>query len=957
MQLVHRMSKYIKKNVFAMLSIAMAFLASIANLHAQTSAASDSHQIYIDRLKHRLDIYTQERAKIANGYASNALWEQGQSTKDYGISTMDELNMFKESGQVAKIEGHDVLSDLLETAGKIKETLKTANELTALQNEPQVGWAGTPVNEVEAKKHDLDIAISKVELYEPAKPGFVKTIAGDYVKDAVLAGLYQKRANLENGTGATPYEMKSLKKSSDFLLKSTVLYAQYQNLIREGGATEVLLTNPEVTSYAVLAGIDYKSIVNLTTWGIAEYKGNDMQNQALALRDNTLVALDRRIQETQLELHDPMSSWDGDASVKRTGEPGGIKFSGRKADGVAFNLDIKSVEYDPVTGKLIFIGTKSQQEFDVDVFADILRLAQEKNEPFFSLDPSNIRDFDIQNICYQKLLNKYYRDPAQLAEKIKYQSNDAIQYRGRTYYYAPLDELDPEIAAEGEHAKDFSIKLVYSPSWLAQSTVGMILFQADCAIKSIASGFIYRNSMTVPAREVWKIPGFQPEWQQQGSMNPGRCNFEIASCDGANSVMQTGSRLDLTVVRPELVVRERKEGTSDSANEFETETTKALEKHFRDNWKEYVERVPEIGRLEVVYRAYVAARFLLQTEPGLAARIERLPRSPGFQLPQQAMRFDPPPVLLACFVNDKPVPIDNANPCLYTFTRWPWGGTEFKASEKVKISYSSSQPVTWAHAGLVSTKLEDDYIENPTESSEAAFALEVVVDPLPASMLSRLKIGLGIFGIGLALAGLLVKHFDWQQISTAHTCEHCNRTHSVLGYLSLVSDVVLVASLFYLLAVPFAAAAYDTDLDWTQYLTSIVDFIGIACAFTIGGSVFLMVLAYACRRRTDHVTLLQGFFCGSRFAAFTLGCALLQSGFSQEAVGGNVVWLLGQKIGERLLVLLGELSFIAPTVVIMLMSVVVSVFLRWIVPLLFDSRPLHLMKTIPHRHTASSTPR
>ena len=74
-------------------------------------------------------------------------------------------------------------------------------------------------------------------------------------------------------------------------------------------------------------------------------------------------------------------------------EPGGIKFSSERADDLAFALDITSVEYDPVSGKLILIGKKSRQQFDVDMFADILRLAVEEEEPFFSLDASKYEDW------------------------------------------------------------------------------------------------------------------------------------------------------------------------------------------------------------------------------------------------------------------------------------------------------------------------------------------------------------------------------------------------------------------------------------------------------------------------------------------------------------------------------------------------------------------------------------
>ena len=155
-----------------------------------------------------------------------------------------------------------------------------------------------------------------------------------------------------------------------------------------------------------------------------------------------------------------------------------------------------------------------------------------------------------------------------------------------------------------------------------------------------------------------------------------------------------------------------------------------------------------------------------------------------------------------------------------------------------------------------------------------------------------------------AMLGLLAKRFDWQQVIVARTCEHCGLVHSVIGKLALASDITTTISLYYLLAIPFVVAAYETAFDWRQYLTVLILFIGLTCALTLVGALLLGLLNFY-RRRNGYVTALSAFLCGSRLFAIVLSSMLFQAGFSNEAVGGRIFRLLGAEAGEWLFVVLG----------------------------------------------------
>lgn len=60
---------------------------------------------------------------------------------------------------------------------------------------------------------------------------------------------------------------------------------------------------------------------------------------------------------------------------------------------------------------------------------------------------------------------------------------------------------------------------------------------------------------------------------------------------------------------------------------------RAVSEHFSRHWQEYTRQWPELRELEEVYRAYVAAYYMVRHHPGLAERILAMPAVRAPQLP------------------------------------------------------------------------------------------------------------------------------------------------------------------------------------------------------------------------------------------------------------------------------------------------------------------------------------
>jgi hypothetical protein len=632
-----------------------------------------------------------------------------------------------------------------------------------------------------------------------------------------------------------------------------------------------------------------------------------------------------------------------DASLK---EPGGIKFNQMRADGLALPLQVDAVDYDPIRGQITLIGKKSanalDQRFDLDVFADILRLAVEEFEPFFSLDPTVIKDWDEQGLRAQELLQQRYGTAEAIAARIRAVNPVYVQHGATQYFYATLGAVAPDIVAQANRDRDVSVKLIFSPSWLRKSKVGWMLFKADMTIKSIAAGFSMFDNAIAPS-PAWQFPDFDPIWTHT-DQGTGRANFEL---DDESRVTQTGTQLDLTEIRPKLFITERKRDTSEDLQPSRYD--RALANHFRLHWNDYVAKLPEIADLDMIYRAYVAARYLVRDHPGLAARILMMPREPTSKL--APLRMVQPSVLRAAYRDGHVVSLAQGMNVFYDISFGYGGGTEFKLDHNVTRHSGTSTQNEWIRNARRSAPADQSWFPN---GNRAAAVLDFVTVSMPARwsvfLATALTIGVG----GAAFAGAFLHQYPWQRLREARTCVHCARTHMRLGRGALFGDVIAATSLLYLATLPIVAAAFEWPIGSIYEVVPAILFVaGLAAACIVLGIAGQALVTALLRGGRNPPSLIDAFFSGGRIALVGLGAVALLlfivGAHSQHRWFG---WL-PSKATERLLLVVGGISPFETAVVVGASGAVLSVLLRWAAPYALASRPLSLLPAGPHLHAAS----
>ncbi len=626
--------------------------------------------------------------------------------------------------------------------------------------------------------------------------------------------------------------------------------------------------------------------------------------------------------------------------------PGGIRFSGVRADGLALMLDVTAIDFDPVHNRLALIGSRSQHPFDLDVFADVLRLAVEQYEPFFSLESDSARAWDYETSDAARLLAEREGSPPEVAARIRAVNPHAL-HRGTTdYYFATLDAVDPEVDREVRETHDVAVKLVFSPSWLRYSKVGWILYRADLAIKGIASGFVVRGRGVVPS-PAWEMEDFDPIWLH--NQGPGRADFELDDTPAA--VTSTG--VDLSAVRPTLYVTGRKAGTQQDI--APSKRDRAISEHFSRHWQEYTHQLPELRELEEVYRAYVAAYYLVRHHPGLAERILSMPAVRAPQLPPLYVYL--PMVLFTATRDGAPVSLDPARRFDYDIGGGYGGGTIFRIH---KVRYDAapagaSESISWFHSASRAAGLYSAWIE---QAGNAAAVLQVEGNKPPrgwmaisAALLAALAAFAAWLSVGLRL-------HPWQHLREAAVCAHCARMHRRLGLAGLMADTLAAAALLYLLAASFLLAAHAGQLQSDiqaagpdSLLPMALLTAGWAMGIPLVGATVHRLLMW--RRPVAALSWLAEFLLGARVLMLLAG-ALLASMALQGRSAASVVFLLaGHALGERLLSAAGGPLAIVPVLTAGALLAFAAALLNWAVPFATGSRPLPWQNVPTHSHSAS----
>jgi len=635
------------------------------------------------------------------------------------------------------------------------------------------------------------------------------------------------------------------------------------------------------------------------------------------------------------------------------GEPGGIKFSSARAADIAANIDVSSIAFDAARGRIVASGAQGSETFDLDVFADVLRLAVEEDEPFFSLDSLDNAAWDGRGARVMSELDKKYPRTEDLIAAVRRVSPPPLTRGNRQYFYTTIEALDPDLAERAFAGQNIATKLVFSPAWLRYSKVGRILYEADLAIKAVATGFVEQDGAIVPVPAIWNLPGYDPIWAQPSTGAAGRANFELSRA----KVTGEAGRIDLAEVHPELYVTQRQTGTDRDLPPHPRD--RALTDHFSRNWRAYADAVPEIGRLVTVFRAYVAAHLLIDKHPGLKARILSFPR----ELPpeQPPVLIVTPLIIRIALENGRPATIDSGGQYAYSLHGGYGGGIAFGITKtdggggpRIVVAGLDAAPGNWWQ-GLFAAAWYDARVDAAESPQGRSIALDFEGGDMPMSWHLRLLAAAAVLSLGGIAFALLLRRFDWQRIEIAQACVHCARVHATLGRVAAAADVVAAAGLGYLVLLPLVASAYETPSGWREAgLAAGLLALLLAVLFLLG-LVARVLLDFTPGKAPRSVGPISTMCSGVRIAGFCVAVLLFHGGFGVAGVGNAVAQLLTPPVAERIFAMAGGAAPVAIAAALAGGAAAVSLASRWLLPALLGSRPLALFSfSAPHTHGAPS---
>lgn len=898
--------------------------------------------------------YREMRDKVERGSVSEAQWQAGQDIKEFGMETLREIKWGKmmtdltDEVQVKLAPAGGGPSDpafnhhwFIIANSMARGTGQTGKALEDFATIKKAADALLQFNNLPAEQKTsqatLEAAIAQGEILRKAlvkaegKFGYQRTNELGVLTDGIMAGLHLA-AGFASGNDADAREkhfVKFTQESSESLLKCAKV------LIKKEAAA-----NPSLGLHAALARVYGELGARFLVTGASQYLGTNLVREAELRKENTLSDLTYRIMVADYEKDKVLAAQRRLERKERLKEPGGIKFSSQRADDLALKIDIDAVAYDPVRGRLVFSGKKTEEVFDMDIFADVLRLAVEEHEPFFSMEPSRIEDWDRTNSRFGDLLRMKYPRVETLAAQVKSRCPHPIVRANRHFYYTTAYDLDPGLFAEANQGYDISEKLVFSPNWLRYSKVGWILYEADMAIKAVAGGFLERWPDVIPS-PAWDLPDFNPIWLNRRKYHSaGRANFELDE----GSFNDAGGCLSLDLIRPKLFVTFRETGTHIDVKP-QPPACKEISDHFTRNWRTYVERTPELRRLQEVYKAYVAARYLVQQHPGLAERIRKLPRQ--IDWPEQPpLRVIRPSVIRVCYEGDRLTSLDEEQQVFWSIGGGFGGGAAFKVS-KITPKPMPSVPAEWIGSALLDPGSQLDSVNH---GDQAAIAFDISDEPMPPEPLRRTTVFLSALLFGAALLGAALRRWDWQQLEHKQTCPYCRRVHSLSGRVSLFGHALAATGMFVLLGIPLLAAWHGAEGNWWQLALSALLLMGAAAAFTLLG-----LFSHAAGQRfrpeaPSHRGLMPAFYSGTYLGGIVLLALLWQHGFSTGAIAASYLQVLGRDVGERLFVQLADPAPIAWASWALASGLLIVLLARWVAPLVFGSRPLLFSASTVHHH-------
>jgi hypothetical protein len=705
-----------------------------------------------------------------------------------------------------------------------------------------------------------------------------------------------------------------------------------------------LTENHAVTALSTkikLAQVNAEVYSRLVYWAGLHMAASGLRHQASQVQSEAINQLNYSIMTTQMEI-DRAERAVRQAERKASRplrEPGGIKLNNVPADAVAQRLDIRALAFDPVSGKLIIEGTASRHEFDLGIFQTVLRLAAEEDEPFFSLNEANVGDFDtILSDISRRIHDKYVRPgDAAMARRLASVGLRIPLKDGRECYFADIARLDPDIHRASLAGYDNREEKVYSPEWLRYTKVGRILYEADTHIKSIVAGFREVDG-EIKLADVWDVPGFEPTFLRERG-KAGRANLELAVAD----VATTRNRVDLSSVKPKLVYVERKAGTTQDLPP--TDEHKRIVDHFDRNWQAYVDRVPPLAELMMVYRAYVAARYLTAKQPRLKQQILDF-GSPN-ALDIWPLYVPAPMAVAGCVARGRLAPM-RADGSILSYGGALSGGTSFKYGKKITFD-ERARPASAEFLPMAELRRQEGIIER---QDRIAMIVEFDSDPLPTQDQWR---GLGgCVAAALVLGAVL---FGWRRLRPAPpisqaVCLHCVGVHRGIETAAALTDLLAVAALSFLVVLPFMAAWHVDEPQWQQVAAAA----GLTAGLLIAGA----SLGFLAHRfvgtirpaASPLIAPVRWLGAGSRWSGLAVAIVLLSNGAGKTAMAERLVGI-DLEIGSRFVQAIGDLGVVRTAALILVGCSLASLLLRWFLPYLLSSRPLLLGLHHPERVAAT----
>ena len=304
----------------------------------------------------------------------------------------------------------------------------------------------------------------------------------------------------------------------------------------------------------------------------------------------------------------------------RKGEPGGIKFSLSELDSSIFQLDLNSLYFDASQGNLVLIGNQNPSRFpiDSDLLASALLLAAQGGDPWFSLDAVNIKEWDTLAIWSGEEVRRNFTNGELATRFLRLRNEGKVVQResadGRLALYATLEALDPGLYARLRREKEIGVHLAFSHEFLRYTEAGRILFEADKALKDATQGRTIIGDAVRPTALNTALSDKMKTGAGRGDFAPMvQETYGPAGIVGIN---------DLSV-RLELTARIKGRNVDDKVTRVEA--YEEMMARFNGNQSGVRDRIMDstysIGQLRQFYKAYFAAKALMEREPGLRALV------------------------------------------------------------------------------------------------------------------------------------------------------------------------------------------------------------------------------------------------------------------------------------------------------------------------------------------------